>query len=91
MHINETISATTLVRNLAEAVNHVRNTGKSISITKGKQSIAILAPPPKAGLSVDQLINMIERLPSLEQDCDDFSEDLNKIRNATGLPDNLWD
>jgi antitoxin (DNA-binding transcriptional repressor) of toxin-antitoxin stability system len=91
MHINETISATTLVRNLAEAVNHVRNTGKSISITKGKQSIAILAPPPKAGLSVNQLISMIERLPSLEQDCEDFSEDLNKIRKATGLPDNLWD
>ncbi len=88
---NDTITATKLVRNLAAAVNQVRNTGKSLSIVKGKQLIAVLAPPPKQGLSVNQLIEMLGNLPPLEDKNQQFSKDLQKVRKAAELPDSSWD
>lgn len=88
---NDTITATKLVRNLAAAVNHVRNTGKSLSITKGNQAIAVLAPPPKKGLSIGQLIELLGNLPPLEDKGRQFSKDVQKVRHASELPDNPWD
>ncbi|KAA3612524.1 MAG: hypothetical protein D8M58_20385 [Calditrichaeota bacterium] len=88
---DNTISAPKLVRNLAAAINHVRNTGKSLAIVKGNQSIAVLAPPPMKGLSIDQLIKVLENLPSIEDKDQRFSKDLETIRQSSKLPGNPWE
>lgn len=60
----------------------------AIAITKGKQVIAELAPPPSAGFPVSQLAEFLNQLPKLGADRAPFSKALKTIRSLAKLP--LW-
>ena len=57
MHVKEieSISATTLARNVSQTIDNVRISRTNILITKGNKVIAELSPPPKKGLSIHRL------------------------------------
>ena len=87
---HDTISATELVRNLAGIIDNVRLTGHSLYVTKGSQTVAKLSPPPKTGLSISQLVSLIESLPRLGADAPAMADDIKSIRNQAVLPENPW-
>jgi antitoxin (DNA-binding transcriptional repressor) of toxin-antitoxin stability system len=88
---HDSITATELVRNLSFIIDKVRLTGHSLYITKGSQTVAELSPPPKPGLPINKLSELLKSLPKLGEDVSAMTRDLEKIRRNTGLPDNPWD
>jgi len=88
---HDSITATELVRNLSFIIDKVRMTGHSLYITKGSQTVAELSPPPKLGLPINKLSELLKSLPKLGEDVSAMTRDLEKIRRNTGLPDNPWD
>jgi len=88
----ESITATALARNIAQTIDNVRMNRTSVLITKGSKVVAKLSPPPKEGLSIHELIGLLNSLPKLtSQDSLRMSEDINRIRAAAKLPDNPWE
>ncbi len=87
---HDTITATELVRNLANAIDKVRITGHSLYITKGSQTVAELSPPPKRGLPISKLPALLKNLPNLGKDAATMAEDLETIRRKAQLPNNPW-
>ena len=85
-----TISATELVRNLSAAIDKVRITRHSLTITKGSQAVAELSPPPKAGLPASKLAELLKSLPKLGDDATAMAKDLEKIRSQASLLENPW-
>jgi len=64
----------------------------TVLITKGAKVIAQLSPPPKTGLSVQGLIDLLKSLSGLTpQDSKQMADDVKKIRTAAKLADNPWD
>jgi antitoxin (DNA-binding transcriptional repressor) of toxin-antitoxin stability system len=88
---HENISATDLVRNLAAIIDKVRISGRSLYITKGKQTIAELSPPPKEGFPIKNLADFLKSLSKLDDDVTAMSQDIKYIKNMAKLPDNPWD
>lgn len=94
MSIEETqsITATHLARNIAQTIDAVRMSRTTVLITKGAKVIAQLSPPPKTGLSVQGLIDLLKSLPGLTpQDSKQLADEVKKIRTAAKLADNPWD
>ncbi len=87
---HDTITTTDLVRNLAGVIDEVRLSGHSLTITKGRQTVAELSPPPKAGLPVNELSKLIESLPRLGTDAPSMANDIETIRGHAVLPENPW-
>ena len=88
---HDTITATELVRNLAVAIDKVRMTGHSLFVTKGSQTVAELRPPPKAGVPISKLAEVLKSLPKLGDDVSAMAKDLESIRLNARLPENQWD
>jgi len=88
---HDTITATQLVRNLSAALDTVRVTGNSLYITKGSQTVAELSPPPKTGLPLNKLVELLKALPKLGSDGIPMSKDLKSIRKKAKLPESPWD
>lgn len=86
----DTITATELVRNLSFAIDKVRITGNSLYITKGAQTVAELSPPPKPGLPINKLAELLKSLPKLGDDASAMAKDLEKIRRQATLPEDPW-
>ena len=89
--IHESISSTELARHLATCIDKVRMSGRSIYITKGSQTIAKISPPPKVGLSIENLAALLRVLPKLEKDAESMSKDIAGIKGHAKLPENPWD
>ncbi len=87
---HDTITATELVRNLSVAIDKVRITGHSLYITKGSQTVAKLNPPPKPGLPIGKLAELLRSLPKPGDDASAMAKDLHKIRRQASLPRNPW-
>ncbi len=86
------ITATELARNISKTIDSVRMSRTSLLITRGSQVIAKLSPPPKQGLSVAALIDLLKSLPALDkQDSKQLYQDIQNIRSAATLPDNPWE
>lgn len=90
MYKEKNISATNLARNLSSAVEQVRLTGKSLNVKKGNKTIAILSPPPAIGISVDELIELLESLPAVNEKDDTLKKDMDTIRNSSNIPESPW-
>lgn len=88
---HDSISATELARNVAVSIDRVRLTGRSLFITKGSQTVAELCPPPKTGIAITKLAEVLGALPKLGDDASVMAEDLNKVRRHAKLPGNPWD
>jgi len=89
--VHETVSATELVRNLSTLIDKVRISGRSLYITKGSQTVAELNPPPKTGLLIGELGQLLTSLPTLGKDAHTLAEDVKRIREQGQLPENSWD
>jgi len=83
---HDAITATELVRNLSVAIDKVRMTGN----TKGSQTVAELSPPPKPGLPINKLADLLKSLPKLGDDASAMAKDLDNIRRQANLPENPW-
>ena len=88
--MHASISVTELARNITANIDNVRISGHSIYITKGSQTVAELCPPPKPGLSVDKLIDLLHALPRLGDDAAVMANDLAYIRKQAVLPKYLF-
>jgi len=88
---HNTITATELVRNLSVVIDQVRMTGNSLYITKGSQTVAKISPPPKPGLAMNELSNLLRSLPTLGEDAKGMEADLINLRRQADLPNNPWD
>jgi antitoxin (DNA-binding transcriptional repressor) of toxin-antitoxin stability system len=88
---HDTISATELARNVALSIDRVRLSGRSLHITKGSQTVAELCPPPKFGVSLARLADILKALPKLGDDASTFANDLKNARRHAQLPGNAWD
>ncbi|MCF6255780.1 MAG: hypothetical protein L3J98_15930 [Gammaproteobacteria bacterium] len=84
------MTATELVRNLSVAIDKVRITGYSLYITKGSQTVAELSPPPKSGLPIGKLAELLRSLPKPGDDASATVKDLDNIRRQASLPRNPW-
>jgi len=89
--VYETVSATELVRNLSALIDKVRISGRSLYITKGSQTVAELVPPPKTGMLIGDLHQLLTSLPTLGRDANTLTEDIKQIQKQAQLPDNPWD
>lgn len=88
---HDSITATELARNISTSIDKVRMSGRSLYITKGSNVIAELSPAPKPGFPIENLANLLTSLPSLGEDAQAMSQDLNSIREKSTLPDSSWD
>jgi antitoxin (DNA-binding transcriptional repressor) of toxin-antitoxin stability system len=89
--IHDTISATDLVRQFSAIIDKVRISGRSLYITKGRQTIAELSPPRKSGFPIKNLAHFLNDLPSLGDDAKALSQDIKSIKNKAQIPENPWD
>jgi antitoxin (DNA-binding transcriptional repressor) of toxin-antitoxin stability system len=88
---HKSITATELVRNLSALIDKVRITRRSLLITKGSQTVAELSPPPKSGLPIEKLGELLAMLPKLGDDATAMEADIKTVRQQTPLPGNPWD
>jgi len=88
---HQTISTTELARNVAMSIDKVRISGQAMDITKGSQVVAALVPPPKPGLPIQALAEVLSTLPSLEDRADHLAEDIAVIKTRAKLSDSPWD
>ena len=88
---NQSITATELVRNLSGVIDQVRMSGKSLLIKKGTQTVAELHPPPKVGIPVTKLGELLASLPKLENEKTIMSQDVANLRKKAVLPKSAWD
>ncbi len=88
---HESVSATELARNLSAVIDKVRISGRSLSITKGSQTVAELRPPSKPGYPAEKLAALLNSLPRLDNEADSMAKDLTRIRQSAQLPENPWD
>ncbi|KEQ19223.1 type II toxin-antitoxin system Phd/YefM family antitoxin [Endozoicomonas numazuensis] len=89
--ITGNITATELARNLSDTIDSVKASGKSLLITRGGRPAATLSPPPKQGLTVDELVELLSTMPRLGDDGESFAEDVRSARSNDSLPDSPWD
>lgn len=86
-----TISATELVRNLPAVIDRVRLSRRPLAITKGRQTVASLEPPPRTGYPIAQLAELLSAQPELGRGGASMADDLARIRRGADLPANPWD
>ncbi|MDF1756813.1 MAG: hypothetical protein P1U74_00705 [Legionellaceae bacterium] len=89
--VHETISATEVVRNFSAAIDKVRYTGKNLYITKGSKTIAALSPPPKSGLPVACLEELLTSAPKLRDDAAAFAKGIKQLHDSATTPDDSWE
>jgi hypothetical protein len=93
MHMNArdrtSITTTELVRGLPAAIDQVRISRRPLRITRGRRTVALLQPPAKAGLPIDQLAELLARHPALNETA--MAKDLKKLRDHATLPANAWE
>lgn len=90
-NIQESVTATTLARNLAVTIDKVRLLRRAINIVKGHQTVAQLVPAKQDGFPISQLGDFLGRLPRLGKS-HNMAADLKAIRtNAELLGDFSWE
>ncbi len=72
------ITSTQLARNLSDILNRARYKGESFVIERNGEPIATVEPPPRQGITLEELTALIADLPP----CDDkFAADLETARS----------
>lgn len=92
--MEKAIKATDIVRHFSEILNLVKFKKDRFIITRGKKPIAYLAPVDDVlrKKTLGELPAYLKELPGLENDIDQFLEDLHEIRKIQpSLPENQWE
>lgn len=78
-----TLNVTKAVRSFSEYIDRVRYKNESFLLVKGKKPVAELRPV-LTGRRLEDLVETIESLPSLDESAvDGFASDLKDIRSST--------
>jgi len=72
------ITATELAKNLSDILNRARYRGESFIIERNGESVATVEPPPKQGITLEELVALINDLPPID---DRFADDLETARS----------
>lgn len=76
------ISATDLEAGLADVLERVRTRGERFFIERDGEVVAVLAPPPRMGITIEELI---ARVGDLKMPGDGFADDLEEIQSTQGI------
>lgn len=76
----KTITATDVARNFSDVLNQVRYQSAEFEIVRGKEVVARLLPPaPAGGVPLDQLNELLKKLPRLgAREVDSFARDVER-------------
>jgi len=86
------LTATTLARNFSDYLNRVRYQGASFDITRGSEIIARIGPPePAIGYPIEHLSNLLDGLPPLAEDAENFLQDLHSAVDYLDKETDAWD
>jgi len=78
-----TITATELARNLSDILNRARYKGETFIVERNGERVAKIEPPPKPGISLQELAALLRDLPPLD---DKFANDLDTARSILRDP-----
>jgi prevent-host-death family protein len=82
------MTATEAARSFSSVLTRVSH-GEEIEVTRNGSTVALITPPPrkKRFLSSDELRELMESLPPVDED---FVKDLEQIRRESGFPESPW-
>jgi prevent-host-death family protein len=80
------LSATDVARHFSAVLNRVA-AGEEIEITRGGSPVAVLAPPRQRFVSIARLREIVASSPDADER---FVDDLEKIREESGVPESRW-
>ena len=80
------VTATEAARNFSDVLNRV-GAGEEIEIIRNGAPVAVLAPPRARLLPAGRLRALLAALPSVD---DAFADDLRRIREEVGPPEDPW-
>lgn len=72
------ITATELAKNLSDILNRARYKGESFIVERNGETVAAVEPPPKIGITLKELVALINDLPPID---DRFADDLETARS----------
>jgi antitoxin (DNA-binding transcriptional repressor) of toxin-antitoxin stability system len=90
----KSITATEAARNFSEVINQVRYQAAEFDVTRGKEIVARIVPPPKlpVGFPLRDLTALFASLPGLEAgDADDFLKDIDASVSRLTMRSSEWD
>ena len=88
----ERLSVTQAVRQFSDLMNRVFYQGSIVELVRGNRVIARIYPvAPESPLKVKDLNVFFHNLPSLGEDSERFSKDLEEIRKRVPTEQNQWD
>jgi len=80
------LTATEAARNFSDVLNRV-GAGEEIEIVRNGAPVAVLAPPRARLLPASRLSVLLGALPDVD---DAFADDLGRIRQEVGPPEDPW-
>ncbi len=88
----ERISVTQAVRQFSDLLNRIFYQGVSVELERGNKVIARISPvSTESPIKVKDLNRIFAKLPSLGDDADAFTQDLEDIRKQIPLEKPQWD
>jgi len=90
-HFSETITVTELARNLASVIDHVRISSTRISVTRGSQTVAEINPTVQPGITLGNLLDILQRESWENKDKHRFAAELKTVRKSAVLPPSPWE
>ncbi|RUM94340.1 MAG: hypothetical protein DSZ28_03715 [Thiothrix sp.] len=90
-HFSETITVTELARNLASVIDHVRISSTPVSVTRGTQTVAEINPAVQPGITLGNLLDVLQRESWANKDKRRYAADLKTVRKSAALPPSPWE
>lgn len=72
------LSATQLAKNLSDILSRARYNGERFVIERNGEPVASIEPPPKVGITLEELASLINDLPPIDER---FADDLDTARS----------
>jgi len=90
-HFSETITVTELARNLASVIDHVRISSTRVSVTRGTQTVAEISPAVQPGITLGNLLDILQRESWTNKEKLRYAADLKTVRESAALPPSPWE
>ena len=88
----ERISVTKAVRSFSDLINRVFYQGITVELERGNKVVARIVPVSlETSLKVKDLNRFFESLPSIGEDAEEFSKNIENIRKQVPLEKNQWE
>ncbi len=91
VHFSKTITVTELDRNLASVIDRVRISSTRVSVTRGTQTVAEISPAVQPGITLGNLLNILQRESWANKEKLRYADDLKTIRESAALPPSPWE